>query len=352
MKHISKAILLMTLFVVGCSNNNSGTPINHNSMLQSVFLEDSYDNIHYYAIGMEELSKPNYVPVSYSSNGVVKISLNELDDKGNIVDKYTVETDGQHTVNLTNFKINKEYTYTIDDYPLYKAESSFTSPKFTISGKIRNIDIDGVTNVRDLGGKKTVDGKTIKQGMIYRSGEWNYSNSTVPRVTEDGINTIKNQLKIKTELDLRAFSNGETGKITESVVPGVIYKNIPMGEYYLESLNAREQIKQVFELFSDVNNYPIDFHCAIGTDRTGLIGFCLDAILGLSEKEIYQDYLFSNFGHIGGKRDSGAIDANISCLNEACDSSLTLQEKAADYLIKIIDVKAEHIESIRNIMLG
>ena len=39
-------------------------------------------------------------------------------------------------------------------------------------------------------------------------------------------------------------------------------------------------------------------HCSIGTDRTGVICFLINALLGVSEEDLYKDYLFSMFGMI------------------------------------------------------
>ena len=57
--------------------------------------------------------------------------------------------------------------------------------------------------------------------------------------------------------------------------------------------NERESLKKAFKVFTNRNNYPVIFHCAIGTDRTGVVAFYLNALLGLKDEDIYRDYLFS-----------------------------------------------------------
>lgn len=47
---------------------------------------------------------------------------------------------------------------------------------------------------------------------------------------------------------------------------------------------------------------PLIFHCNIGTDRTGMIAYLINALLGVPEESLYRDYLYSNFGNIGGTR--------------------------------------------------
>ena len=43
-------------------------------------------------------------------------------------------------------------------------------------------------------------------------------------------------------------------------------------------------------MFLDPANYPIDFHCIAGQDRTGAVAFILNALLGVEEEELYLDW--------------------------------------------------------------
>ena len=54
----------------------------------------------------------------------------------------------------------------------------------------RQVEVDGQPNFRDIGGYKTVDGKTVKWGQVYRSGE-------LPRLTNEDV-MILESLGIKT----------------------------------------------------------------------------------------------------------------------------------------------------------
>ena len=57
-------------------------------------------------------------------------------------------------------------------------------------------------------------------------------------------------------------------------------------------------------MFLDERNYPIIFHCIGGADRTGAVGFILNALLGVSDEELDKDweitcfiYESQSFGH-------------------------------------------------------
>ena len=76
------------------------------------------------------------------------------------------------------------------------------------------IDIDGVNNVRDIGGYGQ-----IKQGMFYRGGAFEKYNKTKKvveiKITDKGINAVKNELGIKTEVDLRRNDPSNPGHFVD-----------------------------------------------------------------------------------------------------------------------------------------
>ena len=62
------------------------------------------------------------------------------------------------------------------------------------------------------------------------------------------------------------------------------------------------RIRQVMDTLADINNYPVFYHCRIGTDRTGITGMMIGGLLGIPFNEVFQDYCFSNFAPIDGQR--------------------------------------------------
>ena len=160
----------------------------------------------------------------------------------------------------------------------------------------RNLAIGGMTNCRDMGGRVTEDGGKIKQGLIYRTSGFKFDYST--QITEAGKKEMLEHLKVKTEVNVADGTNYNL-KLTGTTT--VDLKMDYSGGQHHFSRNA-ESVKQFFNLLADSNNYPVYFHCRIGTDRTGLCANLLYGLLGVPMNEIYQDYLFSNFGKIGEKR--------------------------------------------------
>lgn len=231
---------------------------------------------------------------------------------------------------------------------------------------VRWVGIDGVGNVRDMGGWKAENGKTVKYGMLYRGQK-------LESVTEKGIATIK-QLGLKTELDIRyasqKFQTPGTGMNYEFIEsPGqydAVMKNDP--EVFKASY------KRIFELLADKNNYPFYAHCNAGADRTGTYAFIVNGVLGVSYEDLTRDFELTSFSS-SGKRWRGAGTGNTFGENDLVmqeDSSntvawgrlhkemmaygakggyTTLQESIEYWLTNYIGVPKEHIDSFKSIVL-
>lgn len=145
----------------------------------------------------------------------------------------------------------------------------------------RTIRIKGAYNTRDIGGYRTSSGKKVRQGMVYRSGNFD-------SVKKEGKKVVQ-ELGIRTQLDLRKPGEGMVGHKTLPVdnyihLRGSSYKRI------LKSRKRRDKVAKLMRVFTDKNNYPVVFHCIYGRDRTGTLSFLLNGMLGVSKKDLYRDY--------------------------------------------------------------
>ena len=159
-------------------------------------------------------------------------------------------------------------------------------------GERRILAIDGVRNVRDLGGLKVDTNKdgiadgTLKYGKIFR-GERLYSDSSnATKLAKLGINE---------EIDLRASSE------------------IPSTEIHLDNFKHREIKHYQIDYTTQLSNYNlarnmaieamqdvidgknIYFHCRIGTDRTGTLAYILEGLLDVQQEDMLEDYELSYF---------------------------------------------------------
>lgn len=325
----------------------SGTAVNFHTDKQNKFLADGKGAIPSSVNGKKELSRPN--PIEFRWENSIKGEFySELRISENIdMSNSAVYSCVGNRIYIDNFKANTVYYWNVTSNGVTSNISLFIT-----GGAPRNLNIDGITNVRDLGGNSTLNGGRTKQGLLYRCGRLNESSVETPNIeiTEQGISTMRNLLGVKTEIDLRQSANGETGGITQSPLGADInYYNCPMkwdGNMFTDNT---DEIIHVFEILANRDNYPIIFHCNIGTDRTGMIAFFVNALLGVTEEDIITDYLFSNFGNIGGTRketkvyESGYYKA-IQAANGA-----TLASKTYNCLVNI-GVPRANLDSVIEIL--
>lgn len=260
--------------------------------------------------GNEELSRPKPVVLEWKASealmkdGKYQVLLSK-DYFSDDLKSYSTEN---NNLELYNLELNVVYYWKV----VGSKESEIKGFRIDSIVPIRNLYVDGITNARDIGGYPVASGRTVKQGMIYRTSKFNEDESKELLITQKGINTLVNDLGVVVELDLRDANKNENGGITNSPLgDSVKYISIPMksGGNYL-TLN-KNVLKDVFAVLGDEKNYPMVIHCSIGTDRTGLICFLINGLLGVSEKELYQDYLFSNFGYIYGVRIPSTIEGYL-----------------------------------------
>ncbi len=214
--------------------------------------------------------------------------------------------------------------------------------EFTTKAGTRTVDIDGVSNTRDVGGYQTPNGRTA-QGLIYRTAR-------LDDITEDGKVTAA-QLGFKTDLDLRAVGEGKPNPLE------INYVNATPAPLYSNGINTDEgkaAIKTIFQTFANKDNYPIVMHCSVGRDRTGTATALLNALLGVDERTIVNEYILSVFAYISSwNKTSDALIGNINGLMAYIKTleGETLAEKAENLLLDA-GVTAEEIQSVRDIMLG
>ena len=252
--------------------------------------------------------------------------------KADLSDGYEIKTTNK-SLNYYNPYLGRNYFKLVANFSDGSKEESAIRT-FDIDDTCpRNLTIGGMTNCRDMGGRTLEDGGKMKQGLIYRTSGLKYDYKT--EITADGKTEMLQHLKVKTEV------NVADGTSYDLKLSGTTVKDFLMdysGGSHHFSRNA-ESVKNFFNLLGDSNNYPVFFHCRIGTDRTGLCAILLSGLLGVPLNEIYQDYLFSNFGNIQEKRYIGAKAGADNIQNYISDiqnmSGKTFKNKVYNMLLSI-----------------
>ena len=163
----------------------------------------------------------------------------------------------------------------------------------TIDAPVRIINAAGGRNIRDAGGWVTESGLRVKYGLLYRGAQLNgYKGGA--KLGEAGIKVFRDELGIKTELDLRGTSDN-AGQ-TECVFgTDRNYRMISVSQYDMALAGSKTQLKEIFELLADESNYPVYFHCNAGADRTGTLAFLVNGLLGVSESDLTKDFELTSF---------------------------------------------------------
>jgi len=218
----------------------------------------------------------------------------------------------------------------------------------------RVIALPDCWNVRDIGGRTAIDGRCAAFGKVFRSGGFNSNSADGGKtpggriLTEDSVREALEVLKIRTELDLRR--KDEVADMTESPLGRAVqYINIPTLDYgTMYSAEGMKNYAELFRIFTKADNYPIDFHCIAGADRTGTLAFLLESTLGYSPEDIRRDYTYTT---LFLPRHFSAIDSLLAGMEAYGSAEEPLRYKAERFLLHC-GITPDEILAFQEIMLG
>ncbi len=180
------------------------------------------------------------------------------------------------------------------------------------AGLPRVIALEGCSNLRDLGGYRTADGRRVRMGRVFRSGSLaNMTDADLARFGALGIRTV---------CDLRGVGESARapsrlpGADAPEVVPlpieprvgaslrDLLRREEATGEDTYALLQAAyaayagEHLHRYRALFVRLLDGPLPllFHCSAGKDRTGFGAALLLTALGVPRETVMADYLATN----------------------------------------------------------
>ncbi|NOQ23689.1 MAG: hypothetical protein GQ565_13715 [Candidatus Aegiribacteria sp.] len=286
-------------------------------------------------------------PVCFAWEGIPAVSENPVYDllistDGEFKYPRVIEDIPEPCCNVLNLYINTRYFWKViaRNHSLVFA----VSPMWTFTTHAstpRWLHIPCITNIRDMGGWRLRGNQHIQQGLIYRSSEMNGHVD----ITDKGRQVLIDELRIRTDVDLRGSSEEPKAVLDQSVVKWI---NIPIRPYgYIVEDACSEGYRQIFKVFSEPSNYPILFHCWGGCDRSGTVAFLLHALLGLDRNALIRDYELSSLT-IWGERShlSNEFQSLLCALLPFGDRKDDVGKQVESYL-RSIGVTTEEIASIR-----
>ena len=227
---------------------------------------------------------------------------------------------------------------------------------FSTESGPRLLSVEGVPNFRDIGGRIGMNGRRVRQGLLYRSSGANRpaaSNalSGAVQISRRGQETVCGRLKIKTDLDLRSDKECD-GMRCSPFGPSVKWTHIPSGCYHwMTNSFEKDAIAKCFRVVNDPENLPLVFHCISGQDRTGTLAFVLNALLGVSEEDLSLDWEMTAFWNPATGWFSRKLRYEVMLkMFDECFSGSTLQEKVEQYVVSCGIEKGE-IDTFRSRML-
>ena len=247
-------------------------------------------------------------------------------------------------------------------------------------GPPRFMAVDGVSNMRDIGGWEGLGGRRVRHGLVYRSAafdtgvrfrrggrdqyEYLFGLSPVTEeektdfkpavrtITDKGIDELVNGLGIRSDLDLRS-PHECYGMNSSPLGVGVKWFHCPQKTYgQFGDEDAKTAFAKAFMVFLDNTNYPIVFHCAGGADRTGAVAFMLNGICGVSLDDLRKDWELTAFGtshaENPGFTHAKRFDRLVAVVEK--EQGATLTEKIVSF-VKSCGFTDADIAHVREIML-
>jgi protein-tyrosine phosphatase len=178
----------------------------------------------------------------------------------------------------------------------------------------RAIPLENASNLRDLGGWPTRDGRVVRSGLVYRAPALvALSAADIQSIAALGIRTTCDFRGVKESALNPVVLDGatvrllpiepsvgaglrdilRTGQATGHVSPEEMLKLLREA-YVAYALASSTRYRDVFGLLADDGNLPLLMHCSAGKDRTGFGAALLLTALGVAWPHVMQDYLATN----------------------------------------------------------
>ncbi len=226
----------------------------------------------------------------------------------------------------------------------------------------RMILVDGVANVRDLGGLQTENNEQIKWGKIYRS-------SDLTRLTKKGYEKLL-ALGVGTVIDIRNEGASIEQPISNKLGTGISIVSIPMEtrislpispsknepnestyqDIFTELPVNTSAIAAIIDLLTTNGDRPILIQDRDGTFKSGLTCAILLAVLDVPEETIYQEFISSNYFNYQYIEKMAKKNALVKGIPSA--QTREAYQVREDYLRSSFDIMSENHGNIKNFLIA
>lgn len=216
-----------------------------------------------------------------------------------------------------------------------------------------------ITNFRDIGGLPTEDGRVMKRGILFRSGE-------PSRLIAEDLEKL-HALNLKLICDLRTPNECKSRIMPTHQNRTIRVVNIPISQheedytrfeffmlmmksaktidfekmmkdfYRRIAFESMPQIRDVITLLGEEKNVPALIHCAGGKDRTGVMVALIQLLAGVARDTVMADYMLSNSLTEARMKRAAAFLRYTSLFRLTHDRLKPLLEVRPDYLEDVLD---------------
>ncbi len=156
-------------------------------------------------------------------------------------------------------------------------------------------------NLRDIGGARTLTGRTVRRGLVFRSGSFHLADAA-------DCAAVRAHIRPRTLIDLRTaeevglcptpdglgarnvlhlpFSTAGAREWMERIGRRSLFDS-----YVGLARSSGDTIGEIFRVLADPRNHPAIFFCAAGKDRTGIVAALVLSALLVSEQDVIDDYV-------------------------------------------------------------
>ena len=177
--------------------------------------------------------------------------------------------------------------------------------------RTRHVPLEGAPNFRDIGGYATADGRHVRWGLIYRSGQ-------LAQLTDRDYEVLA-RLNISAVCDFRRDAEKQTAQTRWQgpnapeilALPNPNPSGPTINERLANGASAADVTAFMLNTYATIvvtyapsygvslqrivhTDRPVLYHCTAGKDRTGVFTALLLSFLGVPRATIFDDYLLSN----------------------------------------------------------
>lgn len=216
------------------------------------------------------------------------------------------------------------------------------SGAFKTTGTLRMLKVDGIFNVRDMGGWTGLGGNTIKYGKLFRGSRMTSNGSADELITLQGKRAMLDA-GIRADLDLRTSSERNLSSSPLALNTGVKVDYNYIDDSYKSRISTFDQsdasIRAIKWIISELKkDRPVYFHCSVGADRTGTVAFLIGALCGMSEDALAKEFELTSFS-----ADSVVTNGKIEDLRRRRTYDGRFDNNEADYKYAILIDKVKAI---------